>query len=366
MKIFANIRTKLEQWLIDDVLDGSDVYTNTNAESNDFVRRYGINQLCLLEMYDDTSKNFYGSDAAGFGFAVSFDDQITAAQLEVLKKLIDDLQEGFGLQISSVSNQQKLIVTAAYDVAFSDNSNVSKMNQVKAEMASLLSTAFVVEDFTADDFLSYATKLCCPKYFWQDLHLAYDDNFFIRDQILSADVINVAKSHISFVSDEPVVMTACGVQQYFSKHIEAFDAQNYMEFLDKDLVVNAFREQEEILLLTLGAFKPIKKHQSNFVDIKKQNLHVYHTALHFKQNKKNDSEDELASDAVSDVQRQMRLYDYTMSAICNRQLAALMFSLPMSLSAKTAEDIFSLRLSKNVKSVSLNDVFPLLCNSSVS
>lgn len=364
MKLFADIRTKIEQWLIDDVLDGSDVYTNTNADSNDFVRRYGVNQLCLLEMYDDASKNFYGSDAAGFGFTASFSGQITAAQLEVLKKLIDELQEGFGVQISSLSNQQELVVTATYDVAFSDNSNVSKMNQVKAEMVSLLSTAFVVKEFTADDFLSYVSKLCCPKYFWQDLHLSYDDDFFIRDQILSADDIDVAKSHISFASEEPVIMTAWGVQQYFSKQVEAFDVQNYMEFLDKGLVINAFHEQEEILLLTMGAFKPVKRHQSNFVDIKKQNLHVYHTALHFKQNEKKESKSELASDAVSDVQRQMRLYDYTMSVIRNRQLAALMFSLPMSLSAKTVEDIFSLRLSKNVKSVSLNDVFPLLCNSS--
>lgn len=358
MKLFGDIRAKFEKWLIDDVLDGANVYTNTNADSNDFIMRYGINQLCLLEMYDDVSQNFYGPDTAGFGFIASPEGSANQNQLEVLKQLADELKDGFGLQISSIYGDPKMIVSVTYDVAFSDDENVAKMDEVKSAMKALLTTAFNVANFTADDYVLYVSKLCKPVYFWQAPSLSYQDDFFIRDQIAFDEEIDVKKSHIDF--DDDVVMTALGVQQYFSQDIDHVDIQAYLDFLDrKDFSVDA----NDVFCFTLGVYKPnakAKKGGSNYADGLKRKPYVYHTALYFQ--KSNDDNDE----KIEALKQKIRLYDYRMNVVKNKQLAAVVFSLPMSLSAQMIEDVFSLRLAKNVESLSLNDIFPLLCNASAS
>ena len=358
MKLFGDIRAKFEKWLIDDVLDGAYMYTNTNADSNDFIMRHGINQLCLLEMYDDVSQNFYGPDTAGFGFIVSLEGNATQNQLEVLKQLADELKDGFGLQISSIYGDPKLIISVTYDVAFSDDENVAKMNGVKSAMKDLLMSAFNVANFTADDFVLYVSKLCKPAYFWQAPSLSYQDDFFIRDQIAFDEEIDVKKSQIGF---DDVVMTALGVQQYFSQDIDHIDIQTYLDFLDsKAFSVDA----DDVFCFTLGVYKPNtkanKKGSGNYADALKRKPYVYHAALYFQ--KSSDAIDE----KIEALKQKIRLYDYRMDVVKNKQLAAVVFSLPMSLSAQMVEDVFSLRLAKNVESLSLNDIFPLLCNASAS
>ena len=99
MNIFKELRQKVEYWLLSDTL-GSHNVTNSNQPSNEFVEKFGINQLCLIEMFDKTAKNFYSPKTAGFGYVVKAQN-ITVEQMEALAALSEDIEQGFGLLISS-------------------------------------------------------------------------------------------------------------------------------------------------------------------------------------------------------------------------------------------------------------------------
>lgn len=355
MKFLSNLRSKVENWLINDTLNNTN-FTNINNDSNSFVEKFGLHQLCLLEMFDAQSQCFYGSDTAGFGFLLK-SKQYTQDQYQTLSELVHHIDAGYGLQITSM--ESVLLVSVSCNVAFTNTDDVEAMQAVQTKLFELLDACFDVEHLTAQSLINIASNMLYPHRALNDgaEQLIYDDLFFVRDQLANYDdvAVEVKKSSISYQKQqERFTAIGFGVQRYYDANISPA-AEEYQRFIDSKLA----SMQGAKAYFTLGVYKPVKskkpKEMSLYEHQHRQKLRVCHIFTVVSKEHDATTLTKIATDAI-------RLFDYQIVPLHNRQLAALFFGLPICLGLDTAEDIYNLRLCKSVDLVHHHDVFPVIYN----
>ena len=370
MSIFKDFRRKVEHWLLSDTL-GSHNFTNINEISNDFLEKFGINQLCLIEMFDKQTKNFYSPKTAGFGFVVKTQN-ITVEQMETLAALSEDIQEGFGLLISSFyhgyAEIDEVLISVSTGATFTEVEKISVLEEIKSKVKSKLDSGFIdVKPMDAEFIINYLAEVFYPnELFLKKSSLVYEDSFFIKDQIKSSnedlaaiDSIEVKKDYIEFVSGDVVYRNiGFGVQRYFNHDIE-FVKENYEDFLTNKPVFF-----DGVIHCTLGFFNPLvgkpkgkKEKITNEIRFK-QKPQVFHLMNCYIKGTKQDIE-KRTTDAIDSFYSSMNFMGYQVAPLANRQLANLFFTIPTNLNAEIFDDIYSLRLSTVVKKILVHDVLPV-------
>lgn len=370
MNIFKELRQKVEYWLLSDTL-GSHNFTNSNQPSNEFVEKFGINQLCLIEMFDKNSKNFYSPKTAGFGFVVKTQN-ITVEQMETLAALSEDIQEGFGLLISSFyhgyAEIDEVLISVSTGATFTEVEKISVLEEIKSKVKSKLDSGFIdVKPMDAEFIINYLAEVFYPnELFLKKSSLVYEDSFFIKDQIKTSnedlaaiDSIEVKKDYIEFVSGNVIYRNiGFGVQRYFNHDIE-FVKENYENFLTNKPVFF-----DGVIHCTLGFFNPLvgkpkgkKEKITNEIRFK-QKPQVFHLMNCYIKGTKQDIE-KRTTDAIDSFYSSMNFMGYQVAPLANRQLGNLFFTIPTNLNAEIFDDIYSLRLSTVVKKILVHDVLPV-------
>ncbi len=370
MKIFKDFRKKVEHWLLSDTL-GSHNFTNINEISNDFLEKFGINQLCLIEMFDKQTKNFYSPKTAGFGFVVKTQN-ITVEQMETLAALSEDIQEGFGLLISSFyhgyAEIDEVLISVSTGATFTEVEKISVLEEIKSKVKSKLDSGFIdVKPMDAEFIINYLAEVFYPnELFLKKSSLVYEDSFFIKDQIKTSnedlaaiDSIEVKKDYIEFVSGNVIYRNiGFGVQRYFNHDIE-FVKENYEDFLTNKPVFF-----DGVIHCTLGFFNPLvgkpkgkKEKITNEIRFK-QKPQVFHLMNCYIKGTKQDIE-KRTTDAIDSFYSSMNFMGYQVAPLANRQLGNLFFTIPTNLNAEIFDDIYSLRLSTVVKKILVHDVLPV-------
>lgn len=370
MSIFKDFRKKVENWLLSDTL-GSHNFTNINEISNDFLEKFGINQLCLIEMFDKQTKNFYSPKTAGFGFVVKTQN-ITVEQMETLAALSEDIQEGFGLLISSFyhgyAEIDEVLISVSTGATFTEVEKISVLEEIKSKVKSKLDSGFInVKPMDAEFIINYLAEVFYPnELFLKKSSLVYEDSFFIKDQIKTSnedlaaiDSIEVKKDYIEFVSGNVIYRNiGFGVQRYFNHDIE-FVKENYEDFLTNKPVFF-----DGVIHCTLGFFNPLvgkpkgkKEKITNEIRFK-QKPQVFHLMNCYIKGTKQDIE-KRTTDAIDSFYSSMNFMGYQVAPLANRQLGNLFFTIPTNLNAEIFDDIYSLRLSTVVKKILVHDVLPV-------
>lgn len=370
MSIFKDFRKKVENWLLSDTL-GSHNFTNINEISNDFLEKFGINQLCLIEMFDKQTKNFYSPKTAGFGFVVKTQN-ITVEQMETLAALSEDIQEGFGLLISSFyhgyAEIDEVLISVSTGATFTEVEKISVLEEIKSKVKSKLDSGFIdVKPMDAEFIINYLAEVFYPnELFLKKSSLVYEDSFFIKDQIKTSnedlaaiDSIEVKKDYIEFVSGNVIYRNiGFGVQRYFNHDIE-FVKENYEDFLTNKPVFF-----DGVIRCTLGFFNPLvgkpkgkKEKITNEIRFK-QKPQVFHLMNCYIKGTKQDIE-KRTTDAIDSFYSSMNFMGYQVAPLANRQLGNLFFTIPTNLNAEIFDDIYSLRLSTVVKKILVHDVLPV-------
>lgn len=370
MSIFKDFRKKVEHWLLSDTL-GSHNFTNINEISNDFLEKFGINQLCLIEMFDKQTKNFYSPKTAGFGFVVKTQN-ITVEQMETLAALSEDIQEGFGLLISSFyhgyAEIDEVLISVSTGATFTEVEKISVLEEIKSKVKSKLDSGFIdVKPMDAEFIINYLAEVFYPnELFLKKSSLVYEDSFFIKDQIKTSnedlaaiDSIEVKKDYIEFVSGNVIYRNiGFGVQRYFNHDIE-FVKENYEDFLTNKPVFF-----DGVIHCTLGFFNPLvgkpkgkKEKITNEIRFK-QKPQVFHLMNCYIKGTKQDIE-KRTTDAIDSFYSSMNFMGYQVAPLANRQLGNLFFTIPTNLNAEIFDDIYSLRLSTVVKKILVHDVLPV-------
>lgn len=352
MKMLSRVRSKIENWLINDTLNSSN-YTNINEDAQHFIDTFGINQLCLLEMFDNQTKCFYGSDVAGFGFLLST-KSYQEDQFQTLVDIPHKLKRGFGVQITSI--KQTIIVSVSCNVAFTNKEGVKKMLEAQEELCKHLKSAFEIELLTAEDLININSQILYPNRLIgsQQDRLKYHDVFFVRDQLAQEEVeIQSCKDKLIYsMFDDSYSLSCFGIRQYFAQEL-LVNIKDYEKFIHDH--PNIF----ENTIVTLGIYKPLEKKRpkniSAYEHRYQQKLQVYHLIIKANQN--------VSDDCLIDV---MRSLDFKVSLVSNRQLASLFFSLPIGLGEAMISDIYDLRLCKSVDSLHYHDLIPVLYDKMVT
>lgn len=370
MNIFKELRQKVEYWLLSDTL-GSHNFTNSNQPSNEFVEKFGINQLCLIEMFDKNSKNFYSPKTAGFGYVVKAQN-ITVEQMEALAALSEDIQQGFGLLISSFyrgyAQTDEILISVSYGAAFTEEEKIDRLNSIKESIKAKLDQSFTtVMPLGADYLINHLAKIFYPnELFLNSSVLTYDDGFLIKDQIKNInaaaaviDTVEVKKDYIEFTCGDVIYRNlGFGVQRYFNHEIE-FKKEMYEDFLE-----NRPAFFDGIFFITMGFFNPLiiknkgKKEKTTNEMRFKRKPQVFHLMNCYIQGPKHDIEQKTL-DAMDSFEAHMNVMGYQVAPLANRQLANLFYTIPTNLNAEIFEDIYSLRLSTSVKKLTVHDVLPI-------
>lgn len=370
MNIFKELRQKVEYWLLSDTL-GSHNFTNSNQPSNEFVEKFGINQLCLIEMFDKTAKNFYSPKTAGFGYVVKAQN-ITVEQMEALAALSEDIEQGFGLLISSFyrgyAQTDEILISVSYGAAFTEEEKIDRLNSIKESIKAKLESGFTnVKPLDADYLINHLAKVFYPnELFLNNSVLTYDDVFLIKDQIKNInaaaaviDKVEVKKDYIQFTCDDVIYRNlGFGVQRYFNHETE-FKKEMYEDFLE-----NRPAFFDGIFFITMGFFNPLitkskgKKEKTTNEMRFKRKPQVFHLMNCYIQGSKHDIEQKTL-DAIDSFEAHMNVMGYQIAPLANRQLANLFYAIPTNLNAEIFEDIYSLRLSTSVKKLIVHDVLPI-------
>jgi hypothetical protein len=215
-------------------------------------------------MFDKQTKNFYSPKTAGFGFVVKTQN-ITVEQMETLAALSEDIQEGFGLLISSFyhgyAEIDEVLISVSTGATFTEVEKISVLEEIKSKVKSKLDSGFIdVKPMDAEFIINYLAEVFYPnELFLKKSSLVYEDSFFIKDQIKSSnedlaaiDSIEVKKDYIEFVSGNVIYRNiGFGVQRYFNHDIE-FVKENYEDFLTNKPVFF-----DGVIHCTLGFFNPL-------------------------------------------------------------------------------------------------------------
>lgn len=351
MKILSNLRSIVEGWLIDDTLNSNN-FTNLNQESNEFIDKFGLGQLCLLEMFDEHTRCFYGSDVAGFSFLlVSRPEhgQFSELQYRLLTDMPHQIPRGFGVQITSLRGE--LVVSVSCNAAFTDAVSVDAMLAVQKGLFGYLSEGFFVDYVDADKLINIAARILYPnRFLGRSAPLVYRDAFFVRDQIVDVESIKiqVLRDQLQYqTANEQYKIVGFGVRRYFDAQNLQPSMTDYQRFID-DHVISL-----NDAIFTLGFYNPIEmkkpKGLSTYEHQNRQKLQVYHVIL-------------CAEHKSDELMYLMHVLDYQIERLHNRQLAALFFSMPISFGASMAQDVYDLRLSKSVNLLHNHDFFPIILN----
>lgn len=358
MKFLSNLRSKIEGWLINDTLNNTN-FTNINKDGDDFIKKFGVNQLCLLEMFDEQTKCFYGSDVAGFGFVLtstSPNQQYDELQYQLLIEIAHITPRGFGVQITSVNGQ--LIVSVSCNTAFTNQEAVNAMIAVQLSLFEHLQKGFAVCYLDAEELINISSQILYPNRLInaaKTQRLTYKDAYFVRDQLAPERAkIEVNKDALLYEIDGKKFKTAgLSVRQYYNAQNIQPTLEQYQQIINDKVIdfANA--------VVTMGIYNPAEskkpKGMSEHEHHYKQKLQVYHVLLAV-------TPDDAPIDNTENVTAAMRLLEYHMEPVNNRQLGTLFFSLPMGLGEAMATDIYDLRLCKSVDTLHIHDLFPVIFN----
>lgn len=370
MKMLSNLKRKFELWLLSDTL-GSQNLTNANDSSNAFLEKFGIHQLCLIEMFDQESKIFFSPKTAGFGFIVKC-EAVNVSQLVSLTSFSELIDAGFGLLISRITTNnhepQNIIISVSCEAAYTDEKTINVLLDIKDKLFKKLSESFdQVSELEAVDLIEFLVKVFNPKLmFGSHSKLSYDNSYFIKDQLvvgkqLSLDKTNIVveKDFIEFEEGNKVIRNiGFGVQRYFNRHKE-YDESYYENYLQETLSMS-----DTVIVTTLGIYNPLtifktKKDQATNEAYFKQKLQVFHIMnCYIEGDRKNiESKTKLM---IDDFKRLMGHMNYQVAIVSNRQLGNLFFSVPTNLNGDIANDIYSLRLSTSTTKVLAHDLLPIV------
>lgn len=363
----GQLRRTIESWLLSDNL-GSSNYTDANITNRSFIESFGIEEMCLIEMYDDKQGVYFTPSI--IGKCLSFKKKkIDGIFLEDLTKLIKEkLPKGYSLQIFSYGYKDSL-EGHEFLISVSCSGGIEKEEEIDGLVKTFNELENSVKDIVDDVFnvspsflLDYINKIFFPEEQFTSVACPYYQvDRLIREQLIkSEDVVKVSCetdriNYLNTRTNKSYSSSLLGVQQYpILKDEKRLDVDFYNNVLKGRNADNV----PEIVLISVGVYNPKEEHKEKptISEIMSNRLGVYSFICCFSQN---DPKERMV-DNVEKVKDRLSRIDYKYSVLKNRQLGALSMLIPLHLDSEVVKQIEKMKVLHRVSELSRTDFLPLL------
>lgn len=363
----VKIRKMIESWLLSDNL-GSSNYTDANIANKNFMQSFGIEEMCLIEMYD-SEKGVYFTPSVMGKFLVFNKTVINGGFLEKLTSLIKDkMPKGYSVQISTYGYKDT-IDGHKFLLSMSCNGDIEKEEQIDK----LVEDFKIIEDHVkeiADELISvnpsylldYLNKIFYAEEQFSSIACPYYlPNKLIREQLIdSSEKVKVSCSRdkidqTNLKTNKSYSMSVLGVQQY---PILQDEKTLETSFYDDVLSDNSITSEVDIALISVGIHKPDEEIGSNatVAEVMKNKIGVYSFICCFTEN---DPKENIIEHTEA-VKEHLACIDYKYSIVKNRQLGALSMLIPLQLDNQAIDQVERMKVLHRVNEISRPDLLPLL------
>lgn len=363
----GQLRRTIESWLLSDNL-GSSNYTDANIANRSFVESFGIEEMCLIEMYDDEQGVYFTPSI--IGKCLTFKKKnIDGVFLEELTGLIKDkLPKGYGVQIFSYGYKDSL-EGHEFLLSVSCSGGIEKKEEIDSLVETFDGIESSIKDIADDTFkvspsflLDYINRIFFPEeQFTSVVCPYYQNDKLIREQLIkSEDTVEVSCEsdrihYLNKKTNKSYSSSLLGVQQYpILKDEQRLDVDFYNNVLKGENTEN----DPEIIMVSVGVYNPKEeyKEKPTVSEIMGNKIGVYSFICCFSPN----DPKERILDNVEKVKDKLSHIDYKYSIIKNRQLGALSMFIPLHLDSNIINQIEKMKVLHRVSELSRTDFLPLL------
>lgn len=361
----AQTKKIIESWLLSDNLGAVD-NTDGNLKNTEFIKDFGINEMCLLEMYDDKNEVYYTPSIVGKGLVFT-KKEVGGEFLEGVRCIFSEhLPQGYGVQLLSQKNEGgecEVVLSLSCSGWVSDEEVVAELVRVFSTIEEKITNiSDKVEKLTPSYLLNYLNKIFYPSTFFDQKYCKnYLNNELIREQLLNWLDGSVAceKDRVDYIKDGDVLYssTLLAVQQYpILKDEKNLKADFYTKLLSDSNAILRDRKKEKVLV-GVGIYNPVitQKKEPLIEDIVSSKLCVYSFACLFYDNNTQDNKNII----VQDFKDQMMRIEYQYSTFKNKQLAGLGMFIPLQLDERTIKEVEKMRVAHRIEELKRTDILPL-------
>lgn len=363
-KLAGKLKKIIENWLLKDNIDDGDDRFSINDINQEFIKSYGISDICLTEMYDDENKVYFSSSMLGKVFEIKVKSE--TKKIDVLSNLvlICDIPNGYCMQLleKKTSDEHKFYMIVCSEGGYEDVNKINELNSVVADIESNLEDSFEVENLNPTDLICLIKGIVYGYPSIESSEKNYLDDVLIRTQICEPEekevLIGCNKNNINYmVGGDEYIGTFLGVKQYPVLEKDEDITKDDCNYVFDNLAErNKIIDNNQCVMFSVCIYNPVKKKYTkkdkSKIMVDERNKKCFFCIGYLLT--KSDEQEHLES--IEKFKKNMRDTDLFMDVIKNRQLGAMSLLIPMNLTVSAPIDADAMRLSKRVDVIEKKDL----------